>query len=545
MTMPDDQLHSMTQQLLVDGFEHAGPSAVALSDPLADTPMVVTLEQLRPYELNPRVTRNPLYDDIKTSIRERGLDAPPAITRRPGEPHFIIRNGGNTRLAILSELWTETKDEQFFRIACLFRPWTERGEIVALTGHLAENELHGGLTFIERALGVERARELYEREDGTSLSQSQLARRLTADGYPLSQSSISRMQEAVNHLLPAIPSLMYGGLGRSQVERLTALRNAGQRVWAQHSNGKHPGTDFAVLFHDTLTGFDGEVAGFSLARVQDELIGEMSLLLQVNYDTLLLELEHTETRHRLLTSEPTPDKPVQALAIPTTSATPQNPAPTTSSVPASAPSPSNSMSSTPETALAQRGSDVTVNTAVPNEQSRTEPTSDTCKTDRVQTTQQLVTNENTDQKTTETACSPLTTSPPVDGLFPVPDAWSIDPALDTLDALRIHIAQLAREIATEGGAVGSVEEIEDGFGYRCFSEAQPNTAQGSTVVALLSLFSNIEQPDPLAALLQGPASKDVAPLSDIGLLKVFRLIRLSRRLLKWRSLPPSETTETH
>jgi hypothetical protein len=27
----------------------------------------------------------------------------------------------------------------------------ERGEIVALTGHLAENELRGGLTFIERA----------------------------------------------------------------------------------------------------------------------------------------------------------------------------------------------------------------------------------------------------------------------------------------------------------------------------------------------------------------------------------------------------------
>jgi ParB family protein of integrating conjugative element (PFGI_1 class) len=62
------------------------------------------------------VTRNPAYEDIKASIRERGLDAPPAITRRPGEPHYIIRNGGNTRLAILRELWSETKDERFFRI---------------------------------------------------------------------------------------------------------------------------------------------------------------------------------------------------------------------------------------------------------------------------------------------------------------------------------------------------------------------------------------------------------------------------------------------
>src|SRR3546814_4247422 len=82
-------------------------------------------------------------DLIKASIRERGLDAAPAITRRPGEDHYIIRNGGNTRLAILRELWSETKDEQFFRISCLFRPWPSRGEVVMLTGHLAENELRG------------------------------------------------------------------------------------------------------------------------------------------------------------------------------------------------------------------------------------------------------------------------------------------------------------------------------------------------------------------------------------------------------------------
>src|SRR3546814_14215686 len=81
-------------------------------------------------------------------------------------------------LAILRELWSETKDERFFRISCLFRPWPARGEIVALTGHLAENELRGGLTFIERALGVEKAREFYEAESGTTLSQRSEERRV-------------------------------------------------------------------------------------------------------------------------------------------------------------------------------------------------------------------------------------------------------------------------------------------------------------------------------------------------------------------------------
>ena len=42
--------------------------------PVGDTPLVVSLEQLRPYELNPRVVRNPLYDEIKASIREGGME---------------------------------------------------------------------------------------------------------------------------------------------------------------------------------------------------------------------------------------------------------------------------------------------------------------------------------------------------------------------------------------------------------------------------------------------------------------------------------------
>ncbi|WP_409268487.1 ParB family protein [Pseudomonas sp. KCJK9044] len=122
----------ITRQLQQAHFPQKHDRDLAMA-PVGDTPMVVTLEQLRPYELNPRVVRNPLYDDIKASIRERGLDQPPAITRRPNDRHFIIRNGGNTRLSILGELWQETREERFFRIHCLFRPW--QSESHALLGH--------------------------------------------------------------------------------------------------------------------------------------------------------------------------------------------------------------------------------------------------------------------------------------------------------------------------------------------------------------------------------------------------------------------------
>jgi len=313
----------MAAKLLATGFERSGPSAATLSDPIADTPMVVTLDQLRPYDHDPRVTRNPAYAEIKASIRERGLDAPPAITRRPGEAHYIIRNGGNTRLAILRELWSETKEERFFRIACLFRPWPARGEIVALTGHLAENELRGGLTFIERALGIEKAREFYEQESGQALSQSELARRLTADGYPVPQSHISRMNDAVRYLLPAIPTLLYGGLGRHQVDRLAVLRKACERTWERRALGRPLTVDFASLFQDVLSQFDTQPEGFSPQRVQDELVGQMAELLEADYDTLALEVDDSESRQRVLTSEPAAPNPATPVAPAAPAITPQ------------------------------------------------------------------------------------------------------------------------------------------------------------------------------------------------------------------------------
>ncbi|HGU4110819.1 TPA: chromosome partitioning protein ParB, partial [Escherichia coli] len=77
---------------------------------MGETPMVLTLDQLRPNPDNPRTTRNPRYDDIKNSIHARGLDTVPKVTRMPdSEPDvYIFSDGGNTRYQILTELWKET-----------------------------------------------------------------------------------------------------------------------------------------------------------------------------------------------------------------------------------------------------------------------------------------------------------------------------------------------------------------------------------------------------------------------------------------------------
>jgi ParB family protein of integrating conjugative element (PFGI_1 class) len=517
-----DPLLEVAAKLQSEGFSRAGPVAAALSEPIADTPMRITLDELRPYELNPRIARNPLYEEIKNSIRERGLDAPPPITRRPGADHYIIRNGGNTRLAILRELWAETKDERFYRLSCLFRPWS--GEVAALTGHLAENELHGGLTFIERALGVEKARELYEQEGGKPLSQAELARRLKANGYPVPQPHISRMQEAIEYLLPAIPNVLYGGLGRPQIEQLTSLRRAAARTWEAHAD-KAQMDEFPVLFQDVLAGFDGNAGDFSLPRVQDELIGQMSDRLGMVYDTLAAEILFAEKRHQLLTSPPSSLEAPQTAPMPSTSAQ-------------TTPTPLSSVSPGRPAPDANKPDDgMKVERAEDNDESW-QMASPVDTTERLQSIQQMVSDQ-IDEPPPDTGKSfPIQ----VESLYPITDIWRIDPGLDTPECLRVHIVQFAREIAHEAEIEAQIMPHEQGIGFVCLP--QPERVSDFARAALALLQSLAATPSELLNtglrvcwfpfLLIGEFTEQTASslhrLSDDGLIKLFRLMRLARRL---------------
>ena len=542
--MSDMTSQDMAGKLLAAGFERNGPTATALSDPIADTPMVVTLDQLRPYDHDPRKKRNPAYEEIKASIRERGLDAAPAITRRPGEDHYIIRNGGNTRLAILRELWSETKDERFFRISCLFRPWPERGEIVALTGHLAENELRGGLTFIERALGVEKAREFYELESGIPLSQSELARRLAADGYPVQQSHISRMADAVRYLLPAIPTVLYAGLGRHQVERLSVMGKASERTWEHYARGRSLAQDFDDFFQEVLSQFDVQADEFSAQRVQDELIGQMAELLGIDYDVLALDMTESESRQRALVSDPTlPSKP-PTLPDPGAVARP----PAEIALPAAMPAPP---ADPPAAATSTRESDAdasqagTASLAPAGDLLAEHIVSPAPTTERLQSIQRMLADQLGDALPPDFSASVLQSIPvQAGGLYPISDVWYIDPGLDTPDRLRIHIAQFAREIADEADLGECIDDRPDGIGFACHTHTQAPALRGRAVLTLLVCLAGQQPADvgldngqviiDLPALLHGQGQSggtEARRLSDAALVKLFRLLRLARRLL--------------
>ncbi|MEL5496553.1 ParB family protein [Serratia nevei] len=286
--------------------------------PAAEMPMVLTLDQLSPNPDNPRTSRNPRYDDIKASIRSRGLDTVPKVTRDPdGEPDmYIFSDGGNTRYQILSELWQETGEDRFFRVHVLFKPWP--GRLQCVIGHLAENEVRGELSFIEKAQGIHKARSIYEEQLGKPVSLRQLSELLTREGLPVHNSTISRMEDALKYLFPWIPDLLESGLGRPQITSLLALRHDAERVW----------DEFCLLSDVSEKSFSdvfGQCCGrfnspelWSLEMFRDELIGDLLHALphpELDYDRWMMELDPKERnrRHHFGDPEPVSIPPANSL----------------------------------------------------------------------------------------------------------------------------------------------------------------------------------------------------------------------------------------
>ncbi|SMG55521.1 ParB family protein [Cedecea sp. NFIX57] len=307
-------------------------AAPVVPQPASEMPMVLTLDQLRPNPDNPRTSRNPKFDDIKASILARGLDTVPKVTRDPdGEAVYIFSDGGNTRYQILTELWQETGEDRFYRLHCLFKPWP--GRLQCVIGHLAENEVRGELSFIEKARGIQKARAIYEDQRGKKVSLRELASLLTGEGFPVHNSSISRMDDAVRYLYPSMPRLLESGLGAPQIRILLALRQDAENAWNQYktSADSSPGQSFGDVFGACCHKFDSPEL-WSAEMFRDELIGDLLQALPhpaLNYDRWLLELNPKERHRRNVLGDTSPlpelaDVPPAQYVPPRPAGNPQN-----------------------------------------------------------------------------------------------------------------------------------------------------------------------------------------------------------------------------
>ena len=82
--------------------------------------------------MNPRQTRGEHYESTKESIRNIGLLQMLTVTKVPGQEHFSLYHGGNTRLSILKELYQEylaagedDKAEAIRFQQCRYVPYTD------------------------------------------------------------------------------------------------------------------------------------------------------------------------------------------------------------------------------------------------------------------------------------------------------------------------------------------------------------------------------------------------------------------------------------
>ncbi|WP_282282478.1 ParB family protein [Pseudomonas sp. PS02302] len=577
MSKPSNE--AVSQRLLAGGFPGSNTPVARLADPIKETPMVLTLDELAPYDHNPRTTRNPMHDEIKESIRARGLDQPPPVTRRPGEDRYIIRTGGNTRLTILNELWQETREERFFRISCLFRPWGDRGEIVAMTGHLAENDLRGNLMFIERAVHLDAIKQQYLNESPESLSLREFSRKLKQDGYTISHSHLSKMQEAVRVLLPAIPGLLYSGLGKHQVEKLLTLRSSGLKAWLSFSGLD---SDFDLLYQEVLNGFDGPTDNFVFDSIQDELIGQIRRALNVSYEEVLKAiLDHQDSSRRSqLVGVQVPDGQIPQIPAPGNAPQAQVNSGTLEQQPGT-PGKQKQQVASPATLppLPERIGGTGAVDPTPPQHTPPDPEQLSEEERAARLNGHIVTPDGIGQKVRDVqrriAAEHGETLPdfnsdalraiPVQagGLYPISDVWYIERSSDTPDELRKVLRTLVLEIAQLCDVPGELLKPTDfALGFTLSTPQSELTARGTTswqfLQSLTGMYSYVVSRDPenaealtasiaeenatftlnLGQLLLGDPLFDSKPAStqgritDAALVKLFRVIRLARRLIE-------------
>ncbi|MGE0288420.1 MAG: ParB family protein [Bradyrhizobium sp.] len=221
----------------------------AQADPRHECQIALAVDDIRPYENNPRRAGNARFAEIKESIRSSGVRNPLTVTRRPGDEHFIVEAGGNTRLLAIQQLWSETKDARFQKLVVLFRPW--RSESHVLTSHLIENELRGEMTFWDKASGVVSLKARLEAEKGEALSLRQLEDEMKGLGLSVNTATLAHCLFAIERLRTlgeAVDDLT--GLDvKTMQPRLNAMKRYAQ-TRATLADADLYGTVFEPVFQD-------------------------------------------------------------------------------------------------------------------------------------------------------------------------------------------------------------------------------------------------------------------------------------------------------
>jgi ParB family protein of integrating conjugative element (PFGI_1 class) len=279
---------------------------------------VLRVTDIQPYEKNPRQAANPLFDTIKASIRQRGMDSPLKVTRRPGAMHYVVAAGGNTRLLAQLQLWQETTDPRFEKVPVVITAWRSESDVLA--GHLIENEQRADMTFWDKARGIVALKIELEREGAAALSLRQWESALADIGLPVGKDVLSTYLFAVERLasLGSVVRVLSRNDVRDHLQpcfrrlgRLAQKFGLGEAALYAHTLDPLM-VSFAELYQATQS--------FSAAELAQAADNALAQTLQINVRTLhamlgLLEQspELLVTELRARTAEVTSAAPVRTL----------------------------------------------------------------------------------------------------------------------------------------------------------------------------------------------------------------------------------------
>lgn len=289
-----------------------------LNDPPARSTLIkLNLEQVRRYERNPRKFGNPEYEEIRESIRHRGLDQPLIVTQRPGENHYVLKKGGGTRFQALIELWQETKDQRFFVQECLFEPY--RDELDIFVGHGVENIKRAQMSYIETALFFLELKQMMEDLSERELSLREICDKINENGFSIDHARLGRYLYA-SKLYQYIPQSLEAGLGRTTCDDIKKKERTYVLLWQRHSTDQNR---FDVLWGEALASCDNPAA-FDVFTLQTTIEASMATDLGLDLRQLSAEADLLLQQHHYSTvakdidnaysADPAAGQPVQTAS---------------------------------------------------------------------------------------------------------------------------------------------------------------------------------------------------------------------------------------
>lgn len=284
--------------------------------------IIVNHTDIDVYELNPRLTTNKKFGEIKASIAARWLDQKLSITQRPGATRYLLKAGGGTRWHAIDQLLEETGNHaRYGSYEVDFVPWA--GEVDIILAHGTENMLRSGLNFFEQAMFEKNLREHIVEEDSAFNNASLRVRQdhYKQLGYSVSTAYLCAFDYINTRLLPDLEVALLNGMGPRTITAIKAVDTKYRKIAEQRN--KTVALDYDEIYRASIRAVvdrvQSQAGEINVADLQHELAERIAQTLHTTPDDLLRPVSRAlrpnqDVRPTSSNSPATPIKPIPTVA---------------------------------------------------------------------------------------------------------------------------------------------------------------------------------------------------------------------------------------